>query len=670
MEAFTLEAFLKLNTDGFDSSLAAVEGSLNSKESMTGFAAWGTAIGNVASKAFSKAFTIGAEFAKGIVNKTMNFESAMSAVESVTQANDSEMAQMTAKARELGGSTVYTAEQVAQAMFYMGQAGWSTEQILSGISGVMDLAAASGDDLSRVSDIVTDSITNFGLTADDTTHYVDVLAQTARNSNTNISMMGEAFKYVSPVAKALNYSIEDVGLALGLAANNGIKASQAGTSLRMILSSMINPSDDATKALNKMKVSLDDGTGKIKPFVDLMDDFRRAAEEAGYDPTQGRTIEEIAAAEEKYAQAVEKANQAQEKGTITKKEADRQRQEALDEYEAYVHFNQDFLKGITDVAGLRGLSTLLAIMNASVDDYGRVQQQIAEADGAAAQMAETRRDNLQGDFTLLNSAVDDFQLTLGQTVKDPLRDLVQGATKVVNELNGYMTAGQGKLNADQMLRVMEKFEDWDKTPFYQFFAKNNKAQDLYRTVGDELEAAGASELEIQNVIDKMLTMGNPGELLNFLNTLKDTESEVTTLGEKVKDVEGDYDINYHINTFGEIPNPQGTFTDTEGTVHPDPMGVFKKNAKGNWDVPYDNYAALLHRNEMVLTATQARQYREGRGNSLDAATLAQAMRSAVLDLTMELNGEAVGRVFGDQTTRRVNHNISQINRRHRYGYGG
>lgn len=670
MEAFTLEAFLKLNTDGFDSSLAAVEGSLKSEKSLTGFAAWGTAIGNVASKAFSKAFTAGVEFAKDVVNKTMNFESAMSAVESVTQASDSEMSQLTAKARELGGSTVYTAEQVAQAMFYMGQAGWSTEQILSGISGVMDLAAASGDDLSRVSDIVTDSITNFGLTADDTTHYVDVLAQTARNSNTNISMMGDAFKYVSPVAKALNYSIEDVGLALGLAANNGIKASQAGTSLRMILSNMIDPSDDAAKALNKMGVSIDDGTGKIKPFVDVMGDFRRAMKEAGYDPTQGRTIEEIAAAEEKYAAAVEKANELQEKGTITKKMADQQRRQALDEYTSYVHFNQDFLKGVTDVAGLRGLSTLLAIMNASADDYSRVQQQIAEADGAAAQMAETRRDNLQGDITLLNSAVDDFQLTLGQTVKDPLRDMVQGATKVVNELNGYMTAGQGKLNADQMLRVMEKFEDWDKTPFYQFFAKNNKATDLYRTVADELEAAGASEQEIQNVIDKMLTMGNPGELLNFLNTLRDTESEVTTLGEKVKDVEGDYDINYHINTFGEIPNPQGTFTDTEGTVHPDPMGVFKQNAKGNWDVPYDNYAALLHRNEMVLTATQARQYREGRGNSLDAATLAQAMRSAVLDLTMELNGEAVGRVFGDQTTRRVNHNISQINRRHRYGYGG
>lgn len=670
MEAFTLEAFLKLNTSDFDSSLAAVEGSLKSEKSLTGFAAWGTAIGNVASKAFSKAFTAGVEFAKDVVNKTMNFESAMSAVESVTQASDSEMSQLTARARELGGSTVYTAEQVAQAMFYMGQAGWSTEQILSGISGVMDLAAASGDDLSRVSDIVTDSITNFGLTADDTTHYVDVLAQTARNSNTNISMMGDAFKYVSPVAKALNYSIEDVGLALGLAANNGIKASQAGTSLRMILSNMIDPSDDAAKALSKMGVSLDDGTGKIKPFVDVMGDFRRAMKEAGYDPTQGRTIEEIAAAEEKYAQAVEKANELQEKGTITKKMADQRRQEALDEYEAYVHFNQDFLKGITDVAGLRGLSTLLAIMNASVDDYSRVQQQIAEADGAAAEMAETRRDNLKGDITLLNSAVDDLQLTLGQTVKDPLRDLAQGATEFVNELNGYMTAGQGKLNADQMLRVMEKFEDWDKTPFYQFITKNNKATDLYRTVADELEAAGASEQEIQNVIDKMLTMGNPGELLNFLNTLRDTESEVTTLGEKVKDVEGDYDINYHINTFGEIPNPQGTFTDTEGTVHPDPMGVFKHNAKGNWDVPYDNYAALLHRNEMVLTATQARQYREGRGNSLDAATLAQAMRSAVLDLTMELNGEAVGRVFGDQTTRRVHNNISQINRRHRYGYGG
>lgn len=670
MKAFTLEADLVLNSSGFAQSLGSVEGQLNSEQSLAGFAAWGTTIGNLASSAFRKAFTAGVQFAKDVVDKTMNFESTMSHVESVTQASASEMDAITKKARELGGSTIYTAEQVGEAMFYMGQAGWKTEQILAGIGPVMDLAAASGDDLSRVSDIVTDSIQNFGLTANDTQHYVDVLAQTARNSNTNISMMGEAFKYVSPVAKALNYSIEDVGLALGLAANNGIKASQAGTSLRMILSTLIDPSSEAQEAMDKLGVTIDDDTGKIRPFLDVMDDFRNAAVKAGYNPEEGRTIEEIAAAEEKYAAAVEKANKARAEGKITEKQEANQIKEALDEFESYTHFNQNFLKSVSDIAGLRGISTLLSIMNATEEDYARVQEEILQSENAAAEMAAVQRDNLKGDVTLLNSAVDDLQLTIGNMANDSLRGLTQSATYFVDRLNTALTAGQGKLNADQMERIMDKYEAWNNTSNFQFITKSNRATELYRTVADELEAAGASAEEIQNVLNTMLETGDASHLLAYIQTLQDAQAETNALKDAADAAAGDYDINFHINTTGSVPNPK-SYVPGGGTGGGGRDTTVMMNAKGAWDVPYDDYVTRLHRDEMVLNATQARNFRNNEGGTnISADDIAAAVRAAVMDLAMEVDGEAYARVTASLASERVNRNIGQMNRKHAYGYGG
>jgi TP901 family phage tail tape measure protein len=669
MEAFTLQARLELEKSGFSNDLATIEGELNSGSNLSAFSAWGTTIGNLASGAFRRAFSAGVQFAKDVVNKTMNFEEVMSGVQSVTQASSDDMERLSAKAMELGGSTIFTAEQVGEAMFYMGQAGWSTEQILSGIGGVMDLAAASGDDLARVSDIVTDSINNFNLTADETGHYVDVLAQTARNSNTNISMMGEAFKYVSPVAKMLNYSIEDVALALGLAANNGIKASQAGTSLRSILNNIIRPSDDAAAAMTKWGISIDDGTGKIKPFVEVMADFRQAVVKAGYDPSHGRSIEEIAAAEEKYASAVEAADEALASGLIDQAEHTARVNEALDDYEAFTHFNRDFLADISDIAGLRGLSTLLAIMNATEGDYQRVQGQIEQAEGAAAQMAETKRDNLKGDITLFNSAVDNLQLTLGEEVNEPLRNLVQTGTSFVSSLTSQLTAGQGKLDANQMERILKLYEEWDSIANWQFITKNNKALELTRAIAEELEAAGATEEEVAHTLANMREAGNAEQLLEMIKTLGDAKTAVAALGSEADAVAGDYDLNFHINTTGDIPRPH--YIPGGGVGGSGKDTYVSLNAKGAWDTPYDNYLASLHRDEMVLTATQARQYRDGQaGGGLSADDVAAIVGAVMRNTALVFNDEVVGRTFGDATTGRVNDNMTQTSRSHRYGYGG
>ncbi len=186
--------------------------------------------------------------ATAAVKTTADFESAMSNVQAISGATGEDMNSLKEKAREMGAQTKFSATEAGEAMSYMAMAGWKTEEMMSGISGIMNLAAASGEDLATTSDIVTDALTAFGLTAQDTEKFVDTLAATATNSNTNVSLLGESFKYCAPVCGALGYSAEDTSIALGLMANCGIKATNAGTALRAILTNMAKPTD-AVEAL-------------------------------------------------------------------------------------------------------------------------------------------------------------------------------------------------------------------------------------------------------------------------------------------------------------------------------------------------------------------------------------------------------------------------------------
>ena len=172
------------------------------------------------------------------VKTAADFDSAMSKVAAVSGATGSDFDKLRDKAREMGAKTKFSATEAADAMNYMAMAGWKTEDMLSGIEGVMYLVAASGEDLATTSDIVTDALTAFGLTATDSGHFADVLAAAYSNANTNVSMMGETFKYCAPVAGALGFSVEDTAEAIGLMGNAGIKASQAGTSMRSIMTNL------------------------------------------------------------------------------------------------------------------------------------------------------------------------------------------------------------------------------------------------------------------------------------------------------------------------------------------------------------------------------------------------------------------------------------------------
>lgn len=306
----------------------------------------------------------------------MEFEAQMSKVAAISGATETEMELLTAKAKEMGRTTQFSATESAQALEYMGMAGWNAQQMTAGLPGIMSLAAASGEELGTVSDIVTDALTAFGLKASDAAHFSDVLAQASSKSNTNVSLMGETFQYAAPVAGALGYSIEDTAVAIGLMANAGIKGSDAGTALRGVLTNLSKPSDQVAKYMGALGVSLTDAQGKIKPLSELMTDLR------------GRFAGLTEAEKTEYA---------------------------------------------AGIAGKNAMSGLLAIVGASDEDFNNLTAAIADSSGAAEKMAATANDNLRGDLMLLKSAAEDVGDTFYSALKDKARGGVQALTDKISE---------------------------------------------------------------------------------------------------------------------------------------------------------------------------------------------------------------------------------------------
>lgn len=313
------------------------------------------------------------------------FEMGMSTVQAISGATGDELAALTDKAKEMGANTKFSATEAAEAMQYMAMAGWKTDDMLNGIEGIMNLAAASGEDLATTSDIVTDALTAFGLTAQDSAHFADILAQASSNANTNVSMMGETFKYVAPVAGAMGYSAEDVATAVGLMANSGIKASQAGTSLRTMLSRMAKPTKEVQAAMDALGISLTDSDGNMKSLHEVMGDLR-----TGF-------------------------------GGLSEAES---------------------ITMATMLGGQEAMSGLLAIVNASDADYQKLTDSIGACDGAAASMADTMQNNLEGQLTILGSAAQGLALEVYDSVKVALTDITKlGIDAVSNLTDGFKTGG-------------------------------------------------------------------------------------------------------------------------------------------------------------------------------------------------------------------------------------
>ena len=290
---------------------------------------------------------------------SIDFEAGMSKVAAISGATGDDLNALTEKAQEMGAKTKFSASESADAFSYMAMAGWKAEDMLAGIEPVMRLAAASGEDLALVSDIVTDDLTAFGMSANDAAHFADVLATAASNSNTNVSLMGETFSYAAPVAGALGYNVEDVAIATGLMANSGIKASSAGTALRSVMTRMAKPTKESAAAMDNLNISLTDANGEMKPLLDIMKDMRKGFK---------RMTDE------------EKASNA------------------------------------AMLAGKNAMSGLLAVVSASDEDFEALTEAIYNADGAAERMADTMIDNTQGALTIMKSALEGAGIAAGNVM--------------------------------------------------------------------------------------------------------------------------------------------------------------------------------------------------------------------------------------------------------------
>lgn len=426
MDAMTLVAKLTLNDSEFRSGLK--ESEKYAEGGQKGLNKWGVMFGNLWTKGVTMAVRAVKNFGQSVITTGMDFDEAMSTVAAVSGLTDDEFETVRQKAIDLGRTTKFTSKEVAEGFYYMGIAGWDAEQMLAGIEGVLNLAAASGEDLGSVSDIVTDAMTAFGLTtdmtADDVQHFVDVLAAASANSNTTVHMMGEAFKYAGTMSGMLGYSIDDVAVALGLMANTGIKASQAGTTLRRILSNLIKPSDDAAAAMEAIGLSLfEDKSGAVKPFMQVMKEMRQIYQESPFDLKGNEENMQ------KYLELADRVEAWVAVGEMSDKDA-----EALLMAEGAKLTTPGFIKALAAIGGARGLPGLLAIMNASEEDFEQLTESVANSEGSAQKMADTMLDNLKGDITLLNSALDGLKILLSDSFKADLRSFMQMLTEEVGAL--------------------------------------------------------------------------------------------------------------------------------------------------------------------------------------------------------------------------------------------
>lgn len=335
-----------------------------------------------------------------------DFEAGMSKVRAISGATQEEIDKLTEKAKEMGAKTKFSASESAEAFQYMAMAGWKTEDMLNGIEGIMNLAAASGENLASVSDIVTDALTAFGLQAKDSAHFADVLAKASSSSNTNVGLMGATFKYVAPIAGSMKYSIEDTAVAIGLMANAGIKGEQAGTALRSMLTRLVKPPKEASDALNKLNISAKNSDGTMKPLSQTLKELRT-----------------------KFS----KLNDSQKASYAS------------------------------SIAGTEAMSGMLAIVNASDADFEKLTKEINNSEGATKKMADTMNNNLKGATTIMKSNMESLGIAIYDKFKGPATKGVKSVTEALEKLtkstsNGKLSRSLDKI-ASSFGKLIEKGGD-------------------------------------------------------------------------------------------------------------------------------------------------------------------------------------------------------------------
>ena len=334
----------------------------------------------------STAQTIMSPFADA-VKTSMQFNKMMSEVQAVTGATGAEFDALKAKAQELGASTMFSASESAEAMKFLGMAGFQVNDILGSMPAMLSLAAAGNTDLARTADILSDGLTAFKMQANeiDSTRFADVMAATVTKSNTSVELMGETFKYAGAVAGSLGYSIEDVALATGLMANASVKGSMAGTALRSTFTRLVSPPKDAAAALEALGVTAVNADGTMKPFRQTLLDLR-----AGF----------------KNLTAAEKA-----------------------EYAA-------------KIAGLEAQAGFLAMVDATDESFNSLMSNIDNSQGMAGKMSFVQSDNLEGAVKTFESAFEGIQIAVGDAFEEPLKNFVNSLATGLQSLTQWVSKNQ------------------------------------------------------------------------------------------------------------------------------------------------------------------------------------------------------------------------------------
>lgn len=415
MDLLSLVAKLSLDSSEYEKGLGDAESKAGSFGS-----ALKSGLGNIAkvgAAAVGAASTAVGAFAKKSLDAGLTFDASMSNVSAISGAVGADFDALRDKAQEMGASTKFTATEAADAMSYMAMAGWKTKDMLDGISGIMNLATASGEDLALTSDIVTDALTGFGLKASDSSHFADILAAASSNANTNVGLMGETFKYVAPVAGSMGISAEDAAESIGLIANAGIKGSQAGTSLRAIITRLATDAGASSKSLGALGVLVEelgvkfyDDYDNVRDFSDILDDARVKWKELG---------------------------------------------------------DEDAANFAKKIAGQEGISAWLALMNSAPEDVEKLRSAIDTCsdsadgfNGTADEMARKMEDNLQGTIRKFKSALEGVQIAISDMLTPSLRKFVdigtEGLSGVANALReGDFNGAMGALG-DALSKGIEK----------------------------------------------------------------------------------------------------------------------------------------------------------------------------------------------------------------------
>lgn len=436
----TATGYLDLDISGFLSGLKTAQSEAQATASNmatkigSGFQSVGQTLTSVGSTLTKSVTTPVVGLATAVVKTGADFESSMSKVQAISGASGNKLDALKEKAREMGAATKFSATEASEAFQYMAMAGWDTEDMLGGISGIMNLAAASGEDLASVSDIVTDAMTAFGLSAegtskvmkdglelevDNTTRFVDALAAASNSSNTNVSMLGESFKYVAPVAGALGYSVEDTAVALGLMANQGIKASQSGTALRTMLTNMANPTDAMANAMDTLGVSLQNEDGSMKSLMEVLTDLRSGFGGGKLDA-------------EEFSKGMQELQTALDSGEITAAEYEMSINDLM--IAMYGAEGAQKAQIASQLAGKEGMAGLLAIVNTGADDFDKLTKSIYNASGTSQEMADIMNNNLTGQITIMISMLQELALQIGDIILPVIKDVVTWLQELIARL--------------------------------------------------------------------------------------------------------------------------------------------------------------------------------------------------------------------------------------------